>query len=505
MDKLRQAWATARDALKTCASDAHWYFFGASFLVGIINLTHFTSGVRLTALGLSYADVVCITSIAISLFLLRWRNEGALNEVSKKLVYGASALLVLGYGAMVGALRLMPQLYEIAFIASAVTVGAFIATQALFWFKFFVGRPIETVALSMLVSIVIGCFISWLLLGMTPDRLGVGYALVALFAGWTLVRAFDNRIGPEKRIGRHSTSSYSFLAGPLLAGFLFSFTFMLSISFVGLESWHADVGWSMLWPAALVFGIVALFSRRINIASLLYAALTLVVAAILFASFLHIEQALVFWLATMSCAVNISYLVILFCNLASRVPISDHRLVASLIVAVFGGCLLGKPVAHIVDGIDGDGTVRTLLSICLVITIIICTFVSLGNRTIQLYSNYRFQQQDAHPCASPCASPFFASFAEEHGLGAREREALELLLDGKSASEVADSMFIAQGTAKAHIRHIYQKLDVHDRNELFELMRTVDEGFETPPPAKVPTSPRYDVTMSTSPMHSSSP
>ena len=481
MGKLGQAWSTAHTALKTCASDAHWYFFGASFLVGIINLTHFTSGVRPTALGLSYADVVCITSIAISLFLLWWRDEGALDRMSKRLVYGASVLSVLGYGAMAGALRFMPELYEVAFVVSAVTVGSFIATQALFWFKFFVGRAIETVALSMLVSIVVGCFISWFLLGMTPDRLAIGYALVALLAGWTLERAFGNRVKLEKRVRQGSTSS-SFLAGPLLAGFLFSFTFMLSVSFVGLESWHADVGWGMLWPAALVFGIVALFSRRINIASLLYASLTLVVAAILFASFLHIDQALVFWLATMSCAVNISYLVILFCNLASRVSISGHRLVASLIVAVFGGCLLGKPVAHIVGSIDGDGTIRTMLSICLVIAIIICTFVSLSSCTIQLYSSYRFQQQDAHPSVASTFSQAISSFAEGRGLGAREREALGLLLDGKSASEVADSMFIAQGTAKAHIRHIYQKLDVHDRSELFELMRAVDEGFDSPPP-----------------------
>ena len=65
-------------------------------------------------------------------------------------------------------------------------------------------------------------------------------------------------------------------------------------------------------------------------------------------------------------------------------------------------------------------------------------------------------------------------------MGAREQEALSLLLAGKTASEVADEMFIAHGTAKAHIRHIYQKLDVHDRVELFDLMRDVDPHFKAP-------------------------
>ena len=31
-------------------------------------------------------------------------------------------------------------------------------------------------------------------------------------------------------------------------------------------------------------------------------------------------------------------------------------------------------------------------------------------------------------------------------------------------------LFIANGTAKAHVRHIYQKLDIHSRDELFALL-----------------------------------
>ncbi|MEG0324715.1 MAG: LuxR C-terminal-related transcriptional regulator, partial [Raoultibacter sp.] len=58
-------------------------------------------------------------------------------------------------------------------------------------------------------------------------------------------------------------------------------------------------------------------------------------------------------------------------------------------------------------------------------------------------------------------------------LGAREKEALILLLLKKSASEVAAEMVIANGTAKSHIRHLYKKLNVHSRDELFELFNIV--------------------------------
>ena len=31
-------------------------------------------------------------------------------------------------------------------------------------------------------------------------------------------------------------------------------------------------------------------------------------------------------------------------------------------------------------------------------------------------------------------------------------------------------LFIANGTAKAHVRHVYQKFDIHSRDELFDLI-----------------------------------
>lgn len=60
------------------------------------------------------------------------------------------------------------------------------------------------------------------------------------------------------------------------------------------------------------------------------------------------------------------------------------------------------------------------------------------------------------------------SVAAACGLGEREKEVLTLLLEGCSASEVASAMVVANGTAKSHIRHVYKKLGVHSRDELFE-------------------------------------
>ena len=63
-----------------------------------------------------------------------------------------------------------------------------------------------------------------------------------------------------------------------------------------------------------------------------------------------------------------------------------------------------------------------------------------------------------------------AELAEERHLTARETEVLELLARGKSLSGVAQELVIAEGTAKAHTRHIYEKVGINTRQELLDLL-----------------------------------
>jgi ATP/maltotriose-dependent transcriptional regulator MalT len=51
------------------------------------------------------------------------------------------------------------------------------------------------------------------------------------------------------------------------------------------------------------------------------------------------------------------------------------------------------------------------------------------------------------------------------GLSPREQEVYELILQGRTNGEIARTLFISQSTAKVHVRHIYEKLGVHNRAE----------------------------------------
>ena len=53
-----------------------------------------------------------------------------------------------------------------------------------------------------------------------------------------------------------------------------------------------------------------------------------------------------------------------------------------------------------------------------------------------------------------------------HGLTAREREILELVLAGKDNQNIASSLQLALGTVKAHVHNILKKTGTATRQEL---------------------------------------
>lgn len=55
-------------------------------------------------------------------------------------------------------------------------------------------------------------------------------------------------------------------------------------------------------------------------------------------------------------------------------------------------------------------------------------------------------------------------------LSPREQEVLALLAEGKTGRVIQQELFIAEGTFKAHTRHIYEKMGINSRKELFELL-----------------------------------
>ena len=61
--------------------------------------------------------------------------------------------------------------------------------------------------------------------------------------------------------------------------------------------------------------------------------------------------------------------------------------------------------------------------------------------------------------------------AYEHGLTRREEEVLALLAQDKTAAQIEEALCVTNATVKSHTHAVYQKLGVHSRSELVELVR----------------------------------
>ena len=60
-------------------------------------------------------------------------------------------------------------------------------------------------------------------------------------------------------------------------------------------------------------------------------------------------------------------------------------------------------------------------------------------------------------------------FASAHGLTAREREVLGLVLAGRTNQQMADALVVSVGTVKTHVHNIVRKCDAENRADLKEL------------------------------------
>ena len=64
-----------------------------------------------------------------------------------------------------------------------------------------------------------------------------------------------------------------------------------------------------------------------------------------------------------------------------------------------------------------------------------------------------------------------------YGLSDRETEIMTLYAKGRSYARLQEELSLSRGTVTTHLQHIYQKLDVHSKQEMLDLIegRTATE------------------------------
>ena len=62
--------------------------------------------------------------------------------------------------------------------------------------------------------------------------------------------------------------------------------------------------------------------------------------------------------------------------------------------------------------------------------------------------------------------------AQAHGLSSRETEILVYLAHGRTQPYIREQLFLSKNTVATHVKHVYQKLSVHSKQELIDLVES---------------------------------
>lgn len=75
----------------------------------------------------------------------------------------------------------------------------------------------------------------------------------------------------------------------------------------------------------------------------------------------------------------------------------------------------------------------------------------------------------------PSRAQRLQQLADRYELSERERDVFALLAEGRSSTRIQEDLHIASGTVNYHTRNIYQKLGVHSRQEIIDLVNREED------------------------------
>lgn len=134
---------------------------------------------------------------------------------------------------------------------------------------------------------------------------------------------------------------------------------------------------------------------------------------------------------------------------------------------------IGLTLVQSMGNITALEPLRALVPGIFILGAIAASFLSFGKNTYAIGTNGGGEpkRDDATSSPQPAdGTSTVSNLASRGGLSNRESVILGYLARGLSAPEIADELFLAPSTIRAHTSRIYQKLNIHSRRELNALL-----------------------------------
>lgn len=143
---------------------------------------------------------------------------------------------------------------------------------------------------------------------------------------------------------------------------------------------------------------------------------------------------------------------------------------AALAVAWAAGMTLGRFAMDMRPSGAADGQIVVYASIAVAYTAVLYAIYSIFRL---VYTRKEAELRNAMAMSeAERMERIYDDIVGEFGLSARERQVMAMLAQGYTRTFIKDELVISEGTARAHIAHVYQKLDVHKKDELLNLIKS---------------------------------
>ncbi len=165
-------------------------------------------------------------------------------------------------------------------------------------------------------------------------------------------------------------------------------------------------------------------------------------------------------------------------DIKERVGLNEAFLSFSEKAVVYFSLLLGFVVSFLVYNSFGEETRSTLIDFAPLASVYLVVLVSgfLLSNVIEKKERQRIVDK-AMQLSNDHLELVFERIGDEYRLTERELEVLPYIAKGYTRAHVSTALVISNGTAKTHIAHIYDKLNIHSREELYELVEAQKRQF----------------------------
>lgn len=369
-----------------------------------------------------------------------------------------------------------------AFVAlpSAILCGTGIAFLILIWSELYACLSPYQVAVYYAASILFGAAVIILCRGLITTYLCVAAAILPLISMACALFSFKH-IPPESLpVARKPSAPFPWTPIALMSLYAFAYGLRENelTSVMGPMSSFGVIAASSI----VLIGIVG-FRDRFDLDVMQRVALPAMVCSLIFVSaYNYIGVIFANLCASLSYTAFSIFIFCILCNLSRRFGFSAIMLfgLERGIRAVFS--LLGRLADNAVVTLYGHSILSDLIVATTIAALIIAFALILWKTPHRrdLWHVPAFEEDAAGnkdrlgaPSAEEKLAISCAIVRKRYDLTPREEDVLLLLVQGESIAGVAQTLVIAKGTAKVHVRHIYEKLGVHTRNELKAIVETI--------------------------------